>query len=115
MESVTCICIYVFIYLHDKELAEGRCGGAKVFYQLKNKDGRPLRVFPRKGDALIWESSNDLTLHAGEAVTWPGAKKIGLNAWFRENTDEDAPPPRRRPPRPKKEAAPRRKRSTRRN
>ncbi len=97
----------VFIYLQDKELAEGKCGGATTFYRLKNKDGRSLRVYPRKGDALIWDSSNDLTLHAGEAVTCPGATKIGLNAWFGKHTDED--PPRRRPPRPKKEAAPRRK------
>jgi hypothetical protein len=77
----------LFAYLKDEGLSEGRCGGATVFHQLR-RDGQHLRVYPSKGNAVMWSNftpegrHNDRTLHAGEPVTCPGAHKIGLNAWF---------------------------------
>ena len=78
----------IFAYLNgDDDLASGMCGGATAFYRLKGKDGRPLRVYPRKGSAVMWSNftkgrHNDRTLHAGEPVTCEGCRKTGMNAWF---------------------------------
>ena len=77
----------VFAYLKDDGITDGKCGGSTAFYRLR-RDGQPLRVYARKGDAVIWSNflpdgrHNDRTLHAGESVTCPDARKTGLNAWF---------------------------------
>jgi len=98
----------VFVYLQDDGLADGRCGGATAFYRLRRKDGQPLRVFPRKGNALLWSNikpdgrRDGRMLHAGEPVTCKESHKTGLNAWFL-----DSPRPRKRSARPRS----RRKRS----
>ena len=79
----------IFTYLEaDDDLAAGRCGGETSFKRLLGRDGRPLKIYPRRGRALVWSNytpdgrRDNRTLHAGEAVTCPGARKVGLNAWF---------------------------------
>tara|TARA_X000000950_G_scaffold288854_1_gene407932 strand:- start:25332 stop:25934 length:603 start_codon:yes stop_codon:yes gene_type:complete len=80
----------VFAYLKDDMLAHGSCGGATAFPKLRDLGGEPLRVFPKKGNAVMWSNRtldgkvNARTLHGGEAITCPQAHKIGLNAWFRD-------------------------------
>lgn len=80
----------VFAYLHSEECEEGKCGGATAFYNLKQADGEPLRVFPKPGNAVMWSNRtlkgelNPMTLHSGEKLTCTGAHKVGLNAWFRD-------------------------------
>ena len=77
----------LFAYLDEKGLATGKCGGATCFPKLRAK-GRPLRVFPKRGSALMWTNfkSNGQhdpdALHAGEPLTCKNARKTGLNAWF---------------------------------
>lgn len=73
------------LFAYIKGIDEG-CGGATVFSELK-KDGKPLRVHPVTGNAVLWDnlnedgSGNTNTRHGGEPVTC-NAEKIGLNAWF---------------------------------
>lgn len=77
----------VFSYLNT--LDEG-CGGATAFPLLKNEDGEPLKVFPQKGNAVMWSNKKttgeleNLTLHGGEQVNCKATQKYGLNAWFRD-------------------------------
>jgi prolyl 4-hydroxylase len=79
--------VTVFSYLNT---VDSGCGGATSFPELKNKNGEPLKVFPKKGNAVMWSNTlttgepNKATLHGGEAVTCAATKKYGLNAWFRE-------------------------------
>lgn len=78
----------VFSYLNT---VDSGCGGATSFPELKNKNGEPLKVFPKKGNAVMWSNiktsgePNEATLHGGEAVTCAATQKYGLNAWFRDN------------------------------
>ena len=78
----------VFSYLNT---VDSGCGGATLFPQLENQNGEALRVFPTKGNAVMWSNRkttgepNEATLHGGEAVTCAAAQKYGLNAWFRDN------------------------------
>lgn len=80
--------VTVFSYLNT---VDSGCGGATSFPQLKNKKGEPLKVFPKKGNAVMWSNRkptgepNEATLHGGEAVTCAATQKYGLNAWFRDN------------------------------
>lgn len=80
----------IFAYLEDKDCRDQRCGGATAFYRLKTKSGDPLKVYPSKGDAIMWSNRtldgkpNYATLHGGEKVTCASAHKVGLNAWFRD-------------------------------
>ena len=77
-----------FVYLKGDGLEDGRCGGATAFYRLRNKDGRPVRVYPKKGRALLWSNFtsdgrlNRRTVHAGEKMICKGVKKLGMNAWL---------------------------------
>ena len=79
----------LFAYLDERSLASGKCGGATWFPKLRSK-GRPLRVFPKKGDALMWTNfkpngrHDPGALHAGEALTCKNTRKTGLNVWFRD-------------------------------
>ena len=74
-------------YLNDRGLQHGRCGGATSFPRLRTEDGEPLRIYPKKGRALLWEnltehgSPNRFTLHAGEPLTCNRRKSV-LNAWI---------------------------------
>jgi prolyl 4-hydroxylase len=76
-------------YLQADGIQDGRCGGSTVFPRLKS-NGRPLRVFPKQGSALLWSnvdaqgSVNEATLHAGEPVLCKDKEKIALNAWFQD-------------------------------
>lgn len=76
----------VFSYLNT--LDDG-CGGATAFPRIKDSDGEPLRIFPQKGNAVMWSNRtssgqvNEETLHGGEEVTC-ASQKYGLNAWFRD-------------------------------
>jgi len=99
----------IFAYLQaDDDLANGMCGGSTAFYRLRDKDGRPLRVYPQKGSALMWSNflpdgrHNSRTLHAGEPIKCKGSEKIGMNAWF-----WDAPQKRRKISRSKSREEPR--------
>ena len=80
----------VFTYLKSDNMEDGQCGGATMFAELQDASGTPLRVYPKKGDAVMWSNrtlSGDVnvkTLHGGEPVTCDTGHKIGLNAWFRE-------------------------------
>lgn len=80
--------VTVFSYLNT---VDSGCGGATSFPELKNKNGEPLKVFPKKGNAVMWSNRkttgepNEATLHGGEAVTCAATQKYGLNAWFRDN------------------------------
>ncbi len=77
----------LFAYLDDTGLDKGKCGGATCFNRIR-KDGKHLKVYPHKGDAVMWSNftrdgrPDYRTEHSGEKVTCPGARKIGLNAWF---------------------------------
>jgi prolyl 4-hydroxylase len=83
----------IFAYLSDG-LADGSCGGATLFTKLRGG----LRVFPRKGEGLMWSNYTPdgkldaRTEHAGEPVTCKGLTKWGLNVWF---APRRAPSPRR--------------------
>ena len=76
----------IFAYLQaDGGLAAGNCGGATRFDGLRQQDGKPLRVYPAVGRAVIWNNYDDgkrdpRTHHGGEMVTCPGVEKIDLNA-----------------------------------
>ena len=78
----------LFVYLEDRGVKDGQCGGATTFYRLKRNG---LRVYPTKGSALMWDNlkSNGRVdrkmLQGGERVTCRGARKTGLNAWFLES------------------------------
>jgi prolyl 4-hydroxylase len=78
----------VFSYLNT---VDSGCGGATAFPLLKNENGESLKVFPKKGNAVMWSNTkttgepNNSTLHGGEAVTCKASQKYGLNAWFRIN------------------------------
>ena len=78
----------IFAYLQaDGGLPAGNCGGATRFDGLRQQDGKPLRVYPAVGRAVMWNNYDDgrrdpRTHHGGEMVTCPGVEKIGLNAWF---------------------------------
>ena len=80
----------IFAYLEDKKCNTRKCGGATAFHRLKDKSGNMLRVFPKKGNAIMWSNRtadgglNYDTLHSGEKLTCSKAHKVGLNAWFRE-------------------------------
>ena len=80
----------VFAYLQSEGCDEGKCGGATAFYNLKDERGQALRVFPRPGNAVMWSNRthtgdvNPMTLHSGEKLTCARARKVGLNAWFRD-------------------------------
>ena len=80
--------ITVFSYLNT---IDSGCGGATAFPRLKNTSGEQLKVFPKKGNAVMWSNTkttgepNESTLHGGEAVTCAATHKYGLNAWFRDN------------------------------
>lgn len=80
--------VTVFSYLNT---VDSGCGGATSFPQLKNQSGEPLKVFPQKGNAVMWSNRkttgepNEATLHGGEPVTCAATQKYGLNAWFRDN------------------------------
>lgn len=80
--------ITVFSYLNT---VDSGCGGATAFPLLTNENGEPLKVFPKKGNAVMWSNTkttgepNNSTLHGGEAVTCAATQKYGLNAWFRNN------------------------------
>ena len=80
--------VTVFSYLNT---VDSGCGGATSFPHLKNQSGEPLKVFPQKGNAVMWSNRkttgepNEATLHGGEAVTCAATQKYGLNAWFRDN------------------------------
>jgi|SaaInlV_125m_DNA_1040241.scaffolds.fasta_scaffold04511_3 prolyl 4-hydroxylase len=80
--------VTVFSYLNT---VDSGCGGATSFPHLKDKAGEPLKVFPKKGNAVMWSNRkstgepNDATLHSGEAVTCAATQKYGLNAWFTDN------------------------------
>lgn len=80
--------ITVFSYLNTVDEA---CGGATAFPLLKSgKNKQPLRVYPKKGSAVMWSNktskgTNDgLTLHGGEEIKCKNKSKYGLNAWFRD-------------------------------
>ncbi len=45
----------LFVYLQDDGMRDGTCGGATAFPRL-NTNGRPLRVFPKQGSALLWSN-----------------------------------------------------------
>lgn len=74
------------LFTYIQGIDEG-CGGATVFSELKT-DGKPLRVHPVTGNAVLWDnllpdgSGNRNTRHGGEPVTCDHVEKIGLNAWF---------------------------------
>ena len=74
------------LFTYVQGIDEG-CGGATVFSELKT-DGKPLRVHPKTGNAVLWDnlnadgSGNANTRHGGEPVTCNHVEKIGLNAWF---------------------------------
>ena len=76
------------------------CGGATVFHRLR-RNGRPLRIFPRLGNALMWSNFDadgnldQRTRHAGEPVLCDN-QKIGVNAWFLDSPDEGRPRSRKR-------------------
>lgn len=80
----------LFAYLHGQGCDTGKCGGATAFYNLKQADGEPLRVYPKPGNAVMWSNRtmqgdlNPSTLHSGEKLTCENAHKVGLNAWFRD-------------------------------
>ena len=80
----------VFAYLEDTRCSDGKCGGATSFLKLKDGENNPLRVYPKKGSAVMWSNRtfngglNAETLHSGEPVTCKDAHKVGLNAWFRD-------------------------------
>lgn len=81
----------VFAYLKSEGLEDGLCGGATAFGKLKDAHGNELKVFPKRGNAVMWSnrtftgSVNSDTLHSGEAVACANAHKTGLNAWFRDS------------------------------
>lgn len=81
----------VFAYLHSSQCETGKCGGSTMFHELKQHDNTPLRVYPKPGNAVMWSNRtpsgglNPFTLHSGEKLICPGAHKVGLNAWFRDN------------------------------
>lgn len=78
----------LFAYVESTMLEDGQCGGATTFHGLMQEDGTPLRVFPKKGNAVVWSnrrsdgSLNRATLHSGSPLTCAGAHKVGLNVWF---------------------------------
>ena len=82
----------IFAYLNDLN----DCGGSTIFPRLRDDRGAPLRVYPRKGSAVMWDNytpdgrRNEYVRHGGEPVTCAG-KKFGLNAWFLDGP-EDLPP-----------------------
>jgi len=79
--------VTIFVYLADRSLREGRCGGETVFTELC-VNGEPLAVRPRLGDALMWKNLtrkgeiNEMTRHASRPVTCRGAVKWGMNVWL---------------------------------
>ena len=81
----------VFSYLKSENLEHGQCGGATAFGKLKDADGNELRVYPKRGDAVMWSNRtlsggvNANTLHSGEMLTCDTSRKTGLNAWFRDH------------------------------
>ena len=80
----------LFAYLHEEKCSTGLCGGSTTFHNLTQANGEPLRVYPKVGNAVMWSNRtsdgglNAETLHSGEKLTCDGARKIGLNAWFRD-------------------------------
>ena len=98
----------IFAYLSDG-LADGSCGGATTFTKL-GSGGNPLRVFPHKGQAVMWSNYtpegklDTRTEHAGEAVTCEGTTKWGLNAWFHGDPPPEAPRRLRRPQSPQRKS-----------
>jgi len=79
--------VTIFVWLADRNLREGRCGGETVFTELR-VNGEPLAVRPRLGDALMWKNLtrkgevNEMTRHASRPVTCRGAVKWGMNVWL---------------------------------
>ena len=66
----------MFAYLKDDGLLDGKCGGATAFCSLRGKDGRPLRVYPRKGRALVWENFTPKGLSQYPYVARRGARDM---------------------------------------
>ena len=80
----------MFAYLKSDMLEDGNCGGATSFHNLKQEDGSKLRIYPKRGDVVLWSNRtydgglNAETLHSGESVTCTNARKVGMNVWFRD-------------------------------
>ena len=72
----------VFAYLHGKNCDTGRCGGSTTFHELRQHDKKPLRVYPKPGNAVMWSNRtasgdlNPLTLHSGEKLTCAFMAKV---------------------------------------
>ena len=50
----------IFAYLHASgDLPTGKFGCATHFDELHQRDGEPLRVYPRAGSAVMWSNWND--------------------------------------------------------
>ena len=88
----------IFSFLQASgDLPTAKCGGATRFDKLRQKDGKPLRVYPRAGSAVMWSNWDDAgerdlrTHHGGEKVTCPDVEKIGLNAWFHGEKPRQTP------------------------
>lgn len=79
----------LFAYLQEYKCGE-ECGGATVFPRLQQASGKPLRVYPTVGNAVMWSNRthtggvNPHTLHSGEALRCADSHKVGLNVWFRD-------------------------------
>ena len=63
----------IFAYLRAQgKLSAGECGGATYFDKLHQRDGKPLRVYPRAGSAAGWNNYDDIgkrdarTEHSGK-------------------------------------------------
>ena len=82
----------IFIYLTD--VPEG-CGGGTIFRDAVDKDGKPLKCIPKRGDGIMWKNLTERgekktrVMHSGEMVTCPGVRKLGMNVWFHFEKDDD--------------------------
>ena len=83
--------------------------GATSFTKL-GTGGNPLRVFPHKGQAVMWSNYtpegklDTRTEHAGEAVSCVAKTKWGLNAWLHSDPPPKAPRRLRRPQSPQRKS-----------
>lgn len=78
------------IFTHLQGVDTPGCGGATVFPNTTNEKQREVRVESRTGVSVKFAnitSSGEvepLSLHAGERLTCPNIRKVGLNAWWQD-------------------------------